>query len=683
MTNVPQIPPPNFDISLLTNSGGSDASDNSISRSPAENKNPRPMIRSMSQRQTIGDLKIALGFRRNTHWKTILNNPGRKLRPYIYPGMDDKKARALVTELINADAQKKSAMRREAQKRTRIYFEEEEEKKREEEKKQREARAKKREEKAFIAGQKTQITYQLEDLNDISVMLNTYLPAIQRGEKFLILVGEIWYTLSLSKYEDLVKLIESMMIEEVAEFIDSDTEIIATILHSQSVTIQRPKERVGATYNIRDGEFFPYTHDFNDPDLVTELANLGCWMTVEPENYNNNCLWLACKSAGLSYKTLEAMKFEFLQRKISRKNIRKIAERHNLCVKIRTDGDKNIIVYGNEKAEDVTKVELAIITNVAGDHYIHLYETKFTSYSILNYDQVKDRKNWYSFVTNKERKHNRGMNSLDLLRTILKTNHCKAIDISTEGIFRTQFYDRFKTSEFITLEYVPEYATPFHEARSGEPHKALNSKFTAQGFYPSEQLKHLLACEELGKVRKAIMNKKGGDKVLKVLDSKFTAQGFGPAEQLKHLKRALRNLVDAEIFFDFEASPYETHEDYVCRYSEFNEEEIHEVRTLADAERSGEGFLKQLLAKYGAVDPNNGKKFEPPTIKLLAHNLTYDYSFIAPYLKRVDLTERGTKIICGSALYSEVIETPMLNKPNNQILQWLKENGPGVKNTGF
>jgi hypothetical protein len=457
-----------------------------------------------------------------------------------------------------------------------------------------------------------------------------------------------------------------MMIEEVAEFIDSDTEIITAILLSQSVTIQRPKERVGATYNIRNGEFFPYTHDFNDPDLVTELANLGCWMSVEPENYNNNCLWLACKSAGVSDKTLEAMKFEFLQRKISRKNIRKIAERHNLCVKIRTDGDKNIIVYGNEKAEGVTKVELAIITEDTGDHYIHFYDTKFTSYSILNYDQVKDRKNWWNFKSDNRRDASRGMNSLDLLRTILKTNHCKAIDITTEGIFRTQFYDRFKTSEFNTLEYAPEYATPFHEARSGEPQ---------------------IACEKLGKVRKAIMNKKGGDKVLEVLDSKFTAQGFGNVEQLKHLKRALRNLVEAEIFFDFEASPYDKHEDYICRYSEFNEEEIHEVRTLAGAERSGEGFLKQLLAKYGAVDPNNGKKFEPPTIKLLAHNLTYDYSFIAPYLKRVNLTEtKNTKIICGSALYSEVIETPMLNKPNNQILQWLKENGTrllGSSNVGL
>ena len=67
---------------------------------------------------------------------------------------------------------------------------------------------------------------------------------------------------------------------------------------------------------------------------------------------------------------LQAMKHDFLQRKISRKNIKQIAETHNLCVKIRTDGDKNIIVYGNEKAAGSQLVQLAIIKGVV-DHYIH------------------------------------------------------------------------------------------------------------------------------------------------------------------------------------------------------------------------------------------------------------------------------------------------------------------------
>ena len=87
----------------------------------------------------------------------------------------------------------------------------------------------------------------------------------------------------------------------------------------------------------------------------------------------NNCLWLAFKSAGVSASVLEAMKVDFIQRKISRKKIKKIAEWHHLCVKIRTDGDKNIIVYGNEKAEGVQVVELAIIKGNIIDHYIHYY----------------------------------------------------------------------------------------------------------------------------------------------------------------------------------------------------------------------------------------------------------------------------------------------------------------------
>ena len=58
-------------------------------------------------------------------------------------------------------------------------------------------------------------------------------------------------------------------------------------------------------------------------------------------------------------------------------------------------------------------------------------------------------------------------------------------------------------------------------------------------------------------------------------------------------------------------------------------------------------------------------------MKLLAHNLTYDYSFIAPYLSRVNFREKGTKIVCGSAYFSTVKFTPT-NSPNAQVIEWLK-----------
>jgi hypothetical protein len=151
---------------------------------------------------------------------------------------------------------------------------------------------------------------------------------------------------------------------------------------------------------------------------------------------------------------------------------------------------------------------------------------------------------------------------------------------------------------------------------------------------------------------------------LEILDAKFVKQGFGPEEQLKHLKRAKRNGVKANVFFDFEASPFDRHEAYCGRYSEFNEAQVREART-------GLEFLQELCAKYGKVDDGNNKQFVPPTIKLLAHNLTYDYAFIAPYLSRVQLVEKGTKIVCGTAHFSTVHNTPT-DSPNAQVIEWLK-----------
>ena len=31
------------------------------------------------------------------------------------------------------------------------------------------------------------------------------------------------------------------------------------------------------------------------------------------------------------------------------------------------------------------------------DHYIHYFRTKFNSFAVLNYDQLKDRKEWWAF----------------------------------------------------------------------------------------------------------------------------------------------------------------------------------------------------------------------------------------------------------------------------------------------
>ena len=65
---------------------------------------------------------------------------------------------------------------------------------------------------------------------------------------------------------------------------ESDVQLIDVVVNS-SVTVERPGLRLGRDYNFANGEFLPYTHDYEDSDLTKELANLGCWTEVNEKNY--------------------------------------------------------------------------------------------------------------------------------------------------------------------------------------------------------------------------------------------------------------------------------------------------------------------------------------------------------------------------------------------------------------
>ena len=146
------------------------------------------------------------------------------------------------------------------------------------------------------------------------------------------------------------------------------------------------------------------------------MALLGCWSEVDPNNYDNNCLLLAFEAAGVAKSAISAMRTQFLRRKISRHKLSSIADEHNLYIVVRTDGDNNIVQYG---VENDHSIELALFE----EHYFHFFKTKYTTYAINNYDDLKTKKGWWKCVLAKKRRSDRGMNSLDLMRIIITTNH--------------------------------------------------------------------------------------------------------------------------------------------------------------------------------------------------------------------------------------------------------------------
>ena len=219
-----------------------------------------------------------------------------------------------------------------------------------------------------------------------------------------------------------------------------------------------------------------------------------------------------------------------------------------------------MLKYGNPKKGFPVKLALY------KDHYIHLYKTKFNSYAVLYYDAVKDKgKNWWTWKSDIKRDSDRGMTSIHLLRTILETEHVKMIDIATEGIFKTQFYDQVSTMEFSSLEYPPKYSLPFHPPRDGK------GSYTGEGKSVEEEDKDEEKTEEevdvdieneaeeklkkrILKYREVITEK--DPLVLDRLDKKFSDLKLGLEEQAKLLMKSIP--VDANIFFDFESTTEES-----------------------------------------------------------------------------------------------------------------------------
>jgi hypothetical protein len=185
---------------------------------------------------------------------------------------------------------------------------------------------------------------------------------------------------------------------------------------------------------------------------------------VDADNYKENCLWLAFKDAGVEAQILEAMKTEFLQRKIARKNIRKIAEDHKLFVTITTDGktDGYGLKYG---PRDGFPVELALIN----EHYIHNFKTDICSYAFKHYDDLKDKEEWWRYFKAKEKakEGERGIKALPLIRLLLDSEYLAPISAVTTGVFRTQYHDKVDMDNFETLRYDDKYCRPKHPARDG------------------------------------------------------------------------------------------------------------------------------------------------------------------------------------------------------------------------
>ena len=260
------------------------------------------------------------------------------------------------------------------------------------------------------------------------------------------------------------KLMKGLIDENSAandEAIGSDQELIKLTNLTKDVTLkliepkgdQEPDKRL--TKKTRPGGgFFKYKN-------IThfDFSRYGIFNDVNKENYHDNCLYLALKAAGLPEDKLQQLKIFVMNRIIPKCKLGEVCKLLQICVKLtslRSD-DTGRAEYFGDKSHPCYHVGLV------DEHYFIIEKTDVTSFSILNYEDIKHLPKCNMFYRklddNKYKTSNdKFIDSFKLIKLLLDNKETLLEPIYyDERIMDTQFYD--KVTEYSTLEYPGTCAT--------------------------------------------------------------------------------------------------------------------------------------------------------------------------------------------------------------------------------
>ncbi len=272
------------------------------------------------------------------------------------------------------------------------------------------------------------------------------------------------YTLSDKTRTRLAEYIESDLSSEAAST-KSDGEISVLINSANSITIT-PREPTNK--NTKGGKaFFKYHNKTN-----IDLTRCGIWSETVPENYEDTCLVVALRNGGLSIKKQEIIKRMIKNRLIPLCDIVKICNAAQIQIRIKTEDTTNNSkrIYGKEYDE---------VYNIGGlcEHYFIIEPTEYTSYSIKNYNELKDKPNFNQIYGMKKTTYMRDdkhyIDTFDLIKLMLKDKDIFFNEITLEDKFiaSTQFYDKV-SDEIVHLDFdVDKCVRPIERTHEKKPNE--------------------------------------------------------------------------------------------------------------------------------------------------------------------------------------------------------------------
>jgi len=309
------------------------------------------------------------------------------------------------------------------------------------------------------------------DLRNVARNNENYIYSIKIGDKF--------YTINDDVLIRLRKIVSNGLEILDTEQEGSDIQILRTFVEIDNINIDK-RLKTEKTNKSREGSWFPYylkdAYNFNTHRYQV-FNRVGSFCD---DRNSIHCLIFTLLMAGISEDKLECIKTMIKRKHLPIAKIKEVCDllKIKIIVKHRKDcGEVNNIVYG--KNYDTT-INIGYICN----HYFIIEKTNYTKFSILNYDNIKNEKDFNKIYGYRQdgkyfkKRDDRFIDSFELLEILYENKDKYLTEIDLQNVYAKDqlFTNNLLNYNFNNLDYCPEKCLQFIDGTKNIHYKGENEE---------------------------------------------------------------------------------------------------------------------------------------------------------------------------------------------------------------